>query len=335
MAVNTPTQEPDYDQILRDLYAPVRARLEASPAAAFAFSHPGPVRIQMHTHEYTEVTLVAGGGGHLRAGEHLFDIAQGDVFVVPPGMSHGYSLSGDDGRICHLVLPPIFLQRHGPALRLVTGFPVFFTLEPYFRRETGFRYRLRLDQDALPWVAHLFDRLEHESASETTAGPLALDALALYTLAHLCKLYSSQQPQPGEPSAAHALTQALEAVFELVAARYQDKLTLSDLARAARLQPNYFCRTFRRVMGTTPVEYLHQYRVQVARRLLRESGLSVTEIAHATGFYDASHFSRVFSRITGLTPMRYRKSTTTPQALVSAWGSVYTRDDSTEPYNLV
>ena len=282
----------------------------------------------MHTHDFTEVTLVAGGAGQLRVGEHLFHIAQGDVFVVPAGMSHGYGLSGDHGRIYHLVLPSPFLQRHGPAFRMVPGFPAFFTLEPHFRRETGFRYRLRLEADALPWVVELFERLVQESDVDTAVRPLAIEALAVYVLAHLCRLYSRQQPIADETAAAHALTQALQSVFELVAARYREKLSLSDLARAAHLQPNYFCRTFRRVMGTTPVEYLHQYRVQVARRLLRETQQSVTEIAHATGFYDASHFSRVFSRVTGLTPMRYRKSAMTPQALTAIWDPLPSRDGS-------
>jgi AraC-like DNA-binding protein len=99
----------------------------------------------------------------------------------------------------------------------------------------------------------------------------------------------------------------MQAAIDLVAARYGDKVTLDDLAQAANMQRNYFCRIFRQVTGITPMEYLLQYRVQVASRLLRETESSITEIGYAIGFADASHFCRAFSRIMGTSPSRFRK----------------------------
>jgi len=61
-------------------------------------------------------------------------------------------------------------------------------------------------------------------------------------------------------------------------------------------------------LGTTPIKYLQRYRIHQAKKLLKESGLSVTEIALKVGFSDSGYFSRVFHRETGLSPEAFRRA---------------------------
>nr|WP_283244887.1 helix-turn-helix transcriptional regulator [Gehongia tenuis] len=70
---------------------------------------------------------------------------------------------------------------------------------------------------------------------------------------------------------------------------------------------DYLRRLFTREFGVTPQQYLIQLRMERARQILKQPGLSVTEAALSCGFYDARYFSRLFRRETGQTPSEYAR----------------------------
>src|SRR5262249_12050379 len=85
-------------------------------------------------------------------------------------------------------------------------------------------------------------------------------------------------------------------------------VSLSDLARECRLSVTHFVRAFRRSTGLSPHQWLLARRIDRAKSLLAESGLSLAEIALACGFWDQSHFTRVFTADVGTSPGRWRRS---------------------------
>lgn len=297
--------EPGKDHwAVRDVFHPV-------PQPVRAFVHRN-YQIGMHTHDFIEVNLVLRGRGRHHLQEHAFATSMGDVFVIPPTVPHGYEQE-EALDVLHLLLHPLFVQRHGPALRALPGFLLLFTVEPYFRRETGCRYGLHLEGAAFEQATTLGQMLIAEAEREAADRDTAVDALTVYLLASLCRAYVAQRQAAGEaptPAGApesHPHWRALQAVFELVGHRYRERLTLADLAAAAHMQRHYFCRMFRAATGMTPMDYLQQHRIQVAQLLLRETDTAVGEIALQTGFCDSAHFSRQFSRVAGLSPARYRR----------------------------
>ena len=72
--------------------------------------------------------------------------------------------------------------------------------------------------------------------------------------------------------------------------------SLADLARSAGLSPYHFLRTFKRVTGVTPHQWLLRARLREAARRLSASRESVTDIALDVGFEDLSNFMRSFQR---------------------------------------
>ncbi len=66
-------------------------------------------------------------------------------------------------------------------------------------------------------------------------------------------------------------------------------------------------REFAKNFGITPVRYLREVRIGVARHLLESSDMGLIQIASQCGFYDQSHLTRHFKSSTGLTPMKYRQ----------------------------
>ena len=89
---------------------------------------------------------------------------------------------------------------------------------------------------------------------------------------------------------------------------YQEKLHIADLAGCVNLNEQYFCRLFKKAVGHSPMEYLNEYRIKQAIRLLEETGLPVTEVCLECGFNNMGNFLREFRRYTGMTPLQYRKS---------------------------
>ena len=101
-------------------------------------------------------------------------------------------------------------------------------------------------------------------------------------------------------------TLRLKNALRYIRKHYAEPISLAQIAEAAELSPNYLCRSFRTLTGKTPVEYLNYYRIEKACQLLRESDLSVTEIAFECGFNDLSYFIRIFRRCKETSPKRYR-----------------------------
>lgn len=90
--------------------------------------------------------------------------------------------------------------------------------------------------------------------------------------------------------------------------RPDDPLTLETLAREAGLSPYHFLRTFERVTGVTPHQYVRRARLrEAARRLITESG-TVLEIALDCGFGDVSNFNRAFRTEFGRSPLAFRRN---------------------------
>jgi AraC-like DNA-binding protein len=81
---------------------------------------------------------------------------------------------------------------------------------------------------------------------------------------------------------------------------------LADLAQVAGLSRYHFLRTFKRVTGVTPHQWVLRARLRDAARRLTETRAPITEIALDVGFEDLSNFIRTFRAEFGMSPSRYR-----------------------------
>jgi len=99
---------------------------------------------------------------------------------------------------------------------------------------------------------------------------------------------------------------AVRRVKEHVEAHLSENVDLAQMAGVAGLSVFHFAREFRQATGVTPHDYLTRRRVERAQELLVASGLHLSEIALAVGFFDQSHMARHFRRILGTTPREFR-----------------------------
>jgi PAS domain S-box-containing protein len=94
---------------------------------------------------------------------------------------------------------------------------------------------------------------------------------------------------------------------------YAQPLTTAVLAKLAGLSVSQFERTFRRILGSTPHQYLLRVRIDRACELLTQPGATVASVALDCGFYDQPHFTRAFTELLGETPSQYRASKGAPR----------------------
>lgn len=92
-----------------------------------------------------------------------------------------------------------------------------------------------------------------------------------------------------------------------LAEHYPQPLTLDALCRNSGLNQRTLCRRFVAATGSPPMQYVQQLRINAAVDLLRDTDLSIAEIADASGFGDSTRLCRGFRRARGQTPGEYRK----------------------------
>ena len=108
---------------------------------------------------------------------------------------------------------------------------------------------------------------------------------------------------PARGDSGRALTQAASAYIE---AHSADKFSLQALSDALFVNGSYLLRLFRSRTGQTLLGYHNRVRCDKAQALLRDTGLSISEVGEAVGFVSSAHFSHVFKKTTGMTPTEFR-----------------------------
>ncbi len=223
-------------------------------------------------------------------------LAPGKVWIVPAGvpLSYEWTQAGRGIReLVVMVLPAGDLARTAGLLSHRRSSPVTLA-EPVLTEDHVVR-------SVLTGLTHAMAAGVDELYAQTSAA---------FLLAHVLSHYGTGSPGPvgvgvgGEDA-------RVRAAIEFMRDNLHLPLSLADLAGSAGLSPYHFLRVFRASTGLPPRRFLTRMRVDVARRRLEDSDLSVTDIARQCGFSSASQFSTAFRRETGMAPRAFRRSRAT------------------------
>lgn len=156
-----------------------------------------------------------------------------------------------------------------------------------------------------PLVHQIGRSLAAEVDAGAPAGVIYAESLVNTLVAHMLRHYSTagerfQHQLGGLPK------HKLRRVTEFIEENLEHDLTLAEIADVAELSPFHFARSFKQTTGSTPIQFLTQRRIDLAKRLLAESALPIVEIGLRAGFKNQSHFTTLFRKITAMTPKAYR-----------------------------
>lgn len=98
-----------------------------------------------------------------------------------------------------------------------------------------------------------------------------------------------------------------EMVVAYITKNYRKKISVTDIAEQFGLSPNYLHAIFKQVKGTTIVDYLTNYRMNLAKTYIEHFGLRAYEAAEMVGIDDPAYFSRIFKKLYGKSVSEFKK----------------------------
>ena len=239
----------------------------------------------------------------------------GDVVVIPYG--HQHKMGGSDDTTCVSVLelmsPPPWTEmpvvRHGAGgerTDVICGYldvedplfdPALAALPPIFVvRPTG---------AAKPWVESSL-RYVLEATEEGAADTELLTRLPAIVLAEVLRLHVESAPAADRGWLAALRDPVLAPALAELHRAPERKWTVADLAAAANVSRSVLDERFRTVLGRSPIRYLTDWRLHIAKELLATTDLSVFAVARRVGYDAEEAFSRAFKRAYGQAPTHWR-----------------------------
>lgn len=95
--------------------------------------------------------------------------------------------------------------------------------------------------------------------------------------------------------------------IEYINKNFNELITVSEISDILEVDRRRFSEVFKEVTGLSPLKYLTEYRLKEAKRLLKFSCYTISEIADMTGYSDCFYFSKAFKKNVGVCPRKYRE----------------------------
>ncbi len=249
------------------------------------------------------------------AGEEQVELLPGDVIVFPHGDPHVMS-SGRGVRIgpdVHSSAPAryphtVLLGDRGPR---VTSFLCGFLgcdRRPFNPLLAALPRRLHMRGMSSAWFGAFTRQLTEESRVGRPGADTVLTRLAELMFIEVLRRYLEELP-PGQTGWLAGLRdEVVGRVLTLLHARPGHAWTLPELAREVASSRSVVAKRFGELVGQPPMQYLTQWRMQVAAALLAQSGGKVAAIGAEVGYDSEAAFSRAFKKATGLAPGAWREA---------------------------
>jgi len=242
-------------------------------------------------HEEAEFSKIVSGTVSFRAGTKSFYCHPGDIIFLPPFTIHEASAapcSASDQAPAEATIQALVFHtkvlKQSVTYHLPRGnFYIFTTDHPLYQK-----------LDTLLQQAFLTYAEKASSYKLEMSGYLLL----LAGLLEQCNILSHEDTD--------TVSKRIQPALDYISAHYSERIHLSDLAEILCVCEDHVIRLFKTSTGKTPAEYLTDYRIAEAMRLLASDTCSIAEIADRLVFANPSHFSKVFRQKLHMSPTEYR-----------------------------
>lgn len=224
-----------------------------------------------HQHDYHQLVLPLAGCLEMEIDRDDGEVSAQQAAIIPAGTQHCFASQGDN---CFIVADvPVALA------------PELARLPPFINLDEG--------------LSHYLLFLRHELQHELRQGK----ANRHHQRQMLLLLVQLLTERFGETL---RIDRRLETARHYLDGRLDQSVTLAEVALVAHLSPRQLTALFRRYFDMSPQHYLLEQRMQLAWRLLTETGMSVQQIAERCGYSNLSAFSSRFSSHFGCSPRQRR-----------------------------
>lgn len=142
---------------------------------------------------------------------------------------------------------------------------------------------------------------------ECMGDSITKDAIADLTLQELIiRIIQTQTVKRFEEDATLPHNSPMAPVVAYIKNNIRERINLKELSDRACMSTATFYRNFRREMGMSPIEFILNEKIRLAKKLLTNPGININEVSYASGFEDCNYFIRLFKKYEGVTPKQYQ-----------------------------
>ena len=247
-----------------------------------------------HWHEDLEFIVVHSGSMSYNVSGEILTLNSGEGLIVNARQMH-YGFSPDRTEctfLCLLLHPQLLFPLPSFKRNLI---------DPLIENTAAPFVFLRPE---IPWQKEIRDHiLAIEAGADTHSAPLQ----ALSRMAAIGALLVENLPPAVVTDVENPDLRCLKVMVGTIHLRFAQKLTLAQIAASGAVGQSKCCKLFMRFLNQTPMAYVNQYRLYQSLELLRNTAMSVTEIALAVGFGSASYYAEAFRKGFDQSPTQYRK----------------------------
>lgn len=254
----------------------------------------------LHQHPEIQLTLIERSHGSLIYGDYLGDFQEGDVFVIGPNAPHVFRNDAayyKSDHTDHAKALTVFFDEHTFGKQFLE-LPEAKNLSQFFK-VAGHGMRFRNDKFLKNNIRKLFelDGLERIVILLQLLNYLSLSDQYEFLMHRLeGKLMNETEGK------------RLNEIFDFTIKEHGRPIKLEEVAAIANLSPSAFCRYFKQHTRKTYLDFLNEFRISQACKLLTQRDMPIAQIAFEVGFNNLSNFNRKLKQVTGMTPREYRVS---------------------------
>ena len=254
---------------------------------------------KLHIHPVYQLSMIVNGSGRFAIGDKVSTFQSNDVFLIGPNLPHAFQASTSLVKERNTRIISIFFRENSFG----SGFlklPEMGHLQKLLRLSLqGVRFCRDFSGSLKPRMLHL---LEKSGALRLIEVLLVLQSAAEYGRHYQL----STVGQPDTVSA--ALYSRMNKILNYVAENFERPISLEEAARQVHLSKYAFCRFFKASTQQSFVNYLNQFRISMACRMLSVTTYDITQIGMQTGYNNLSNFNRQFKKWMSCTPREYREA---------------------------
>jgi AraC-like DNA-binding protein len=167
---------------------------------------------------------------------------------------------------------------------------------------------VRRDEPGSARLSRIVDLIAEEAVAEHPCREVILERLVEVLLIEACR-FRTERPAAGEHGLIAGLSDpGLAGALREIHADVAQGWTVEQLARAANMSRAVFAERFSRTIGMPPMQYVLEWRLALAKDMLRGERPSLAEVADRVGYQSASAFTTAFTRVNGCSPREYARS---------------------------
>ena len=247
-----------------------------------------------HYHPEIELVYVNGGSGKRQIGSHISYYQHGDLILIGSNLPHcGFTDSlTDNDKETVIQFSPDFLGKNFWELPEMRNIKVLLE-----RAKKGIVFQ---GEDKILIGEKI------EALSSLTNYKRLLGLLDVLNMLENAKDFTLLNAEGFVLDTELEDNNRINVIFNFVKNEFKRNITLEEIANLVSLTVPAFCRYFKKTTGKTFVQFVNEYRLVHAAKLLHQKQISITDVCFESGYNNFSHFNKQFKKFTGKSPSVYR-----------------------------